>query len=435
MKINGKIELYTDFGSKDQKLVLEDNNLVVDGAGEIIVNMLTTTPSLSGVASASSILDTSNYTIQAMSFGKDKEGYKYHAHTDTWSGLDYIIGKYGYLKGTYSDPNIHPFSGAMVFVSSNNNPPGGVSSYFPSGAHYNILPSFPSPLDKKLETRSDTIYSDMLEIPASYGLGQIQILLLALGRNLNSVGVPNESKGAFSDIGAIGHNVNVLCESALASNVAAGISDGETAAGVAGLQPVWALGLLAGAYPRKFDSTKPHNGGTPAGIFDNVSQVDGNANASAVFYGGFNAASSMDINGYLGKVFNPYGVVGSGVTFSNHKQIDQSGILVSANANFSSTGEVVYQTVIGSGDLGFTNLYGGIYNIGLWALDIKSSLEAGNAPPYIFDQIDNPRQYKLFSKKSFTTNLAEIADKGTTMGTDSGIENYKDLTLIWRLYF
>jgi len=412
MKIKGKIELYTDFGSKNQKLVLEDNNLIVDGGGEIIVDMLTTTPSLSGVASASSILDTSNYTIQAMSFGKDKEGYKHHAHTDTWSGIDYLIGKdvdYG------TSAKLSPFSGAMVFVSSNTNPPGGVSSYFPSGAHYNILPSPPTPLDIKLETESNTIFSELDYVSAIYGLPNINTKY-----GLTTLeGMPNSSKSAFQLAGALGHNANVLLT-----------DDGEIVTSFA--SSVWYLGLLVGAYPKGFE-----HGGTKGGIFNNVSQLLGDDPvASSVYIGTFNSASSMDLSGYLGKVFNPYGNVGSAVTFSTDPQIDQSGILVSANSNFSSTGEVVYQTVIGSGDLGFTNLYGGIYNIGLWALDCKRTMkESSIAPPFSWDPINHGRKYKLFSKKSFTTNLAEIADKGSTGSTDGGLVHYKDLTLIWRLYF
>jgi hypothetical protein len=403
MKINGKIELYTDFGSKDQKLVLEDNNLIVDGAGEIIVDMLTTTPSLSGIPSASAVLDTSNYTIQAMTFGKDKEGYKYHAHTDTWSGIDFLLGN-NILHGTAA--KLSPFSGAMVFVSSNNNPPGGVSSYFPSGAHYNIMPSFPSPLDTKLETRSDTIFSNIETLENIYGPS-----------------LPNASKGAFSNAGSRGHNVNVLCNSEE--------DDGELQSGLTSTGAY--LGCLVGAFPRGFDA-----GGTKGGIFNNVSQLVGDDPvASSVFIGTFNSASSMDINGYVGKVFHPDGVVGSGFTFSNHKQIDQSGIVVSGAGPTQpyTIGEVIYQTVIGKGDLGFTNLYGGIYNIGLWALDTKRTIRNGYSPPFTFDQISNPREYKLFSKKSFTINIAEIADKGGTAPADSGIANYKNLTLIWRLYF
>jgi len=426
MKIRGKVEVYTDYGTEDQKLVSEDNNVIVDGAGEIIVDMLTTTPSLSGIESASSILDTSNYTIQAMSFGKDEEGYKRHAHTDTWSGIDYSFsqGASGVLLGV-GDPYL--FSGAMVFVSANNNPfeladwknlgGGGVSSYYPSGSSYNIMPRAPIPTDTKLELNSNPLWAETyLQQSNSYA---------------DPVGWTSPGFAAFgsSSINR-GHNVN-----ALLLETSAGFEPCSTATSKNDSQ---AVGLLMGAYPRGVWS-----GGTPGGIFSGVHQLttgvapDNNIYLSGIgvsgnFVSTFNTVSSMDLLGDLGQVYQASGLVGSGGWhIEEHPNIQHSGILVSANADFSSTGEVVYSTVIGSGDLGFTNFYGGIYNIGLWALDVKSTLSSGYTPPYAWVPVLNVRKYKLFSKKSFTKNLAYIEDSGA----NAGIHNYKDLTLIWRLYF
>jgi hypothetical protein len=414
MKIKGKVEVYTDYGTEDQKLVCEDNNVVVDGAGEIIVDMLTTTPSLSGIPSAAAILDTSNYTIQAMTFGKDEEGYKRHAHTDSWSGLDY-----SWSTGASGGATPVLFSGAMVFTSSNANPTGGVSSYFPSGSHYNILPRYPAPNDSKLELNSETLLNTLVTQSNTYASQYPAASATFIQNTVNTSGY-NE----------IGHNTNVLLD--------------EIAAGFApkgGTDSTLGVGLIQGAFPRGFQA-----GGTSAGIFSSVGQLStglavgvqslanlGDIGSSAVFYGNFNDTyvESMDISGYLGKVFNEYGIAGSGFTKADYPDVYSSGIVVSANVDFSSTGEVIYQTVIGAGDLGFTNFYGGIYNIGLWALDVKESLKTG-MPPYAWVPRSNTRKYKLFSKKSFTKNLAYIQDSGTT---NAGLNHYKDLTLIWRLYF
>ena len=70
--------------------------------------------------------------------------------------------------------------------------------------------------------------------------------------------------------------------------------------------------------------------------------------------------------------------------------------------------------------------------MGLWALDIRESLKTGVAPPYVWHPTQHYRKYKLFAKKSFTTKLAEIQDHSDE---DPGLQHYKDLTLIWRLYF
>ena len=388
--------------------------------------MLTTTPSLSGITSASSILDTSNYTIQAMTFGKDREGYKHHAHTDTWSGIDYSFSTGA--SGTSGASIKYQFSGAMVFVSANaidsimlvSAGTGGIaaSSYFPSGARYNILPSPPTPLDKKLELDSKTIFSD------------ISLTSNNVYSDPMRTDIADLVASSFARFENVGHNTNVLLD-----EVAAGFAPYTTLSGTSG-KLLQAQGLLQGAFPRGIQ-----HGGTSGAILTDVSQLDtgvGSTNkaVSAVsgnFVGNFNWVSSMDLSGYLGQVYNPYGVVGSGFTVADHADIQYSGIVVSANSDFSSTGEVVYQTVIGAGDLGFTNLYGGIYNIGLWALDIKESLKSG-VPPYTWNPVSNTRKYKLFSKKSFTKSITHIQDK-MPFGVNPGISNYADLTLIWRLYF
>ena len=87
--------------------------------------------------------------------------------------------------------------------------------------------------------------------------------------------------------------------------------------------------------------------------------------------------------------------------------------------------------LLGSGDVGYSNLYGGIYNMGLWTIDMDKTLKAGNTPPYSFGPLNNPRKYKLFSTKHLTKNLGFI--EGT--GTNAGSLNYTDLTIKWRLHF
>ena len=56
------------------------------------------------------------------------------------------------------------------------------------------------------------------------------------------------------------------------------------------------------------------------------------------------------------------------------------------------------------------NLYGGIYNIGLWSIDNINTIKGGAVPPYEFNHLDNPRKYKLFSRKTFNVNLTDIID-------------------------
>ena len=62
--MRGEVEIWDG-----DNLLHKEPNMLVDGAGDLLAEIMTVTPSLSGVEAASSILDASNYTIQAVSFG------------------------------------------------------------------------------------------------------------------------------------------------------------------------------------------------------------------------------------------------------------------------------------------------------------------------------------------------------------------------------
>ena len=110
--MRGEVQIW-----EGDKLIHKESNLLVNGAGEAIVDMLTVSPSLSGLPSASSLLDTSNYTIQAISFGKDASAYHENAHaipsrrnlwpTSTPSSSDQDAVNYYNLTLT-STPEISP---------------------------------------------------------------------------------------------------------------------------------------------------------------------------------------------------------------------------------------------------------------------------------------------------------------------------------------
>jgi len=113
------------------------------------------------------------------------------------------------------------------------------------------------------------------------------------------------------------------------------------------------------------------------------------------------------------------------------EQNGTGGLHVSGGVDATNSGTVEYSMLIGSGDVGYSNLYGGIYNMGLWTIDMDKTLKAGNTPPYSFGPLNNPRKYKLFSTKHLTKNLGFIEDSGTNAGS----LNYTDLTIKWRLHF
>ena len=373
----GKIEIYSNYETPNRELIYEGKNTIVDGAGEVFADIMCAHTSLSGISDLSSILDTSNYTIQAISFGKDTEGYNRHAHQ--------VTTRKGY--GAYNTAAGNGVQPRTVLIQ----PDPSVSSYDPS-SFGKLLPSFVTPRQTQLELNALT--SGTIFRPAD-----LSALL--------------ELKDDCSAITDMGHNLNTL---AYASSLQ-----------LAGSIPTLGLAGLFGCYPEGSGT-----GGTSAIVVSSESGVRiGGAGWSDVIYSGtynglFNQVSSMDTSGFVN-------FVGSS-TVDTQLAAGFSGLTVSANLtpgsqHLSSTGELAYKVVIGSGDLGLCNLYGGIYNLGLWSMDLCKALKNNN-PPFTFHPITNQKRYKLFSKKSLLDNICRTKDSAT-----AGAFNYEDLTLIWRLFF
>jgi hypothetical protein len=129
--IRGFVQVIQAAGTPDEEILFSENNMIVDGAAETIATMMTIPPDLSFVSSASSIYDTSNFTIQAVSLGKAPIQYYLNAHRLT--GPE----KYG-----------REASG-QVWVSGIG--ASGVSSYVPLP----YLPTSPSPYDSALVDFTD----------------------------------------------------------------------------------------------------------------------------------------------------------------------------------------------------------------------------------------------------------------------------------------
>ena len=81
--------------------------------------------------------------------------------------------------------------------------------------------------------------------------------------------------------------------------------------------------------------------------------------------------------------------------------------------------------MLAADDCLFANAYGGITDLGLWTIDTKKTLQAGNSAPFSFSVVNNPRQYKLFCRKGFSANI--VAANNITL--------YEDMTIKWRIHF
>jgi hypothetical protein len=338
--MRGYVEVYKDYGTPQQELVEASNNLIVDSGGEMIVDLMTLPLGGSGIASASAIYDASNYTIRAVSFGKDASAYAYNAH-----GVSPLQ-----LSGQ-SNGHIWGLVGSVV------------SSYTPT----NFLPKYPTPYDTKLEI-----------IPSSY---------LSIGSGtFDSLGNVTSALSALAELGQL---INVY-------NYYAQLYTGTQ-------QARWYL--RAGCWPRSTTNT-----------LYIINYTNSSIVATTTTSSNFNVVSSMDWRGFV-------------TTTSSTNPL--SGLVTSSTATFSSTGEIIYQITIASGDANVANMYGGITQMGLWGLNTKSMLSAGRTPPYSFHPYTNVLDYKLFSKKTFNKNIVGISDNGSS----AGLTNYSNLTIIWRIFF
>jgi hypothetical protein len=171
--------------------------MIVDGAAETIATMMTIPPDASAYGFGSSIYDTSNFTIQAISFGKAPIQYYLNAHK-----LD-GISKYG-----------REASG-QIWVSGIG--ASGTSSYVPLP----FLPTSPSPYDNYLVDLTDSeflsyISTNIADVTVStLGYTNIDGLLLSWGsfnlfplyqapENLNPVSSIESSDTHFITLGING---------------------------------------------------------------------------------------------------------------------------------------------------------------------------------------------------------------------------------------
>lgn len=113
---------------------------------------------------------------------------------------------------------------------------------------------------------------------------------------------------------------------------------------------------------------------------------------------------------------------------------DASGrLIVSANSDFSSTGELSCISIIPKPDAVVSNMYGGIFEAGLFSLDLERTLrELGTQPPYNKD-VDTGDDFKmkLIARKTFNDNIVVCRDEGS----NGGVANHDDVKIIWRLKF
>ena len=447
--MRGQLEIYDNYGEESETLLYKDSNVIVDRGGELLADVMTfPSPSLSGNSELSSLLDASNYTIQAISFGKAAKEYTRNAHQHPYNNSN--------ISSVADAQEVRAFQsasywnqGGKIVVSPWNIPAqnfytsstaSGMAVNYPGGF---ALPAYADPLDTTLEPSA--------LVPATSALSAtFPMLGIDEGQNLNML--------AYSTVLAISsltsqlpmHTSGINDDTTLSSMASAGLyyySDGSSTLATnddIANQTLHGSGVWLGCYPQSSGVVGVGNPGTSAllvsgwtgagdpeqGSWDPTEVI-----GSGIYISMFNSASSMDIYGFVGQHYCVSGNIAPNTPINPVSGLVISG--VPSTSTIADSGYVAYMVTIGSGDLGCANLYGGITTAGLWGLNICKSeqgvqypaLISPNIPPLDFHPIKNQRRYKLFSKKVFNTNIASLDPQG------SSFLSHKDLTLIWRLYF
>jgi hypothetical protein len=318
--------------------------MVMDNLGEIIAEFMTIPRALRSLDESvfpSAILDTSNYTVRAISLGKDAPSYQYHAHS---SDLSAAISSDGILRVvSYGDVTLSSYQTSAFYAKTNNK----------------LLPEFSKPDMNRLEERSTQVNY----LPSSLDLGQ----------NLNFI----PSGGASACLGCYAPDKNFK---------------------------VHILSAVVGA-------------GQP--LTDNLivsAQFNNNT--------GFNAKNTIDSRGFI-LMDVPDIYEGRDRELSEN----YGGLIMSHTTEWATpTGDlnIRYILNIDSNDFICLNIFGGIYNMGLWCYDLKAMADKGIYPPFS-EHDKEDLEYKLVARKTFTQDLTTYKDSGTS----PGILNLRDLKLIW----
>jgi len=383
--MRGKVEVFAIAADGSQTLVASESNLVVDGAGESIVDMLTVPSATLGVAPR--VMDASNWRFGALSFGPAAASFSANAYTYPEIGplRNFIIKKSddlcngttedvdSWFKQICTDKQIR-----VRWVSGTIGAAHGAtaSAYTPPYQ----LPSYPDPLDRKLE----------------------------------------DTRTAY----AIASGDGTQCFGQFENRIQ--------------FKPNDASSYFQGAYPRSATNTSAMLVSSYVGDF----QSDASANM-IVFQqstGGYNANEVMD---YRGFITTQYNATSPGHSLSRVCVSGSTPNTITGAASFVIDPRVSIFTTIESKDVWMMNLFGGLHQMGLWNMDTPKAL-LSNEVPFLTGNpsFSNPKfintgtgttsqEFKLFAKKTFTDNLTRNQDNGS----NAGLNNAVNLKIHWTLDF
>ena len=343
--MKGNVEVYGILDDGSEELILSESNLIVDGAGETIAEMMSV-PS-STLSYAPEVLDASNWNFAALTFAPAKKsfGQPFYANTSCADGsVEFLGANASYVTLDYiNDPNswlnTSPTQRVVRVVQ-----PDGAAYHLPP----NTLPSYPDPLDTDLEPEAQYEYVSVSADGQTF-----------YGHHENRIYFNGDTSswciGAFAVTGTADNIGHVLIVSSLEGDFSADKFLNCTA------------------------STTANNSNT------------------------YNGKSLIDKHGFVTlqhEVDSAYIGTNAPATFFKGTETTRS--------NQITQGFTEITTYVHGKDILMMNIYGGIHHIGLWTYDNKRCLDNTSAPYDLVPDGngDTGLRYRLFAKKTFTENLA-----------------------------
>jgi hypothetical protein len=400
--MRGKVEVFSIEDDGSCRLLHTESNLVVDGAGETIVDMLTTPSSV--LAVTPSIMDTSNWRVNAISFGTAGGNFGNNAVSSSGTCNEKLTGApASYVTlAAINDPTswVNPDRSVKVnriirALYLSGTVPGTVtaSSYTPPYK----LPSYPDPLDTKLEDVNMAYVNVSGDGTKSFGQFENRINF-----NLDDASAYTVGAFAVSWNAADGHG-NGNFWTALVSSLEGDFVADRTLNLVASAEGVGSVASFNGR------ANVDYRG------FCRVLPV----NLAAIEWRGATGWDPADSNDWRG-----YPTV--------------SGVGVQTNPiDFVTDPRIHFCVALHPDDCKMFNIYGGLHHIGLWTFDVKKCFADVTAP--VVNHLEwpldsagaNNREYRLFAKKTFTENLVRNKDNGSS----PGIQQTNNLILKWTMDF
>jgi len=412
--MRGKVEVFSIEADGTHRLVAEEPNLVVDGAGETIVDMLTT-PS-STLAISPRVMDASNWRITAMSFGPAGKNFgnnPLYKDTSCVGVAPDLIGATAYYitSAAIADPTswVNPdrTQGVNKFIRALWTWPNTGTAYEGFAPFSYIppfyLPSYPDPLDTKLEPDNTAYVNVSADGAISYGQFENRL-------NWNLTDPSSYVVGAYA-VGTTpvaGDDIKVALVSSL---------DGDFAS------DPWLHIVTSG------------NLGASADLVGNENYT---YNASGKNVDG---QGNVDARGFIRVL--PYAQAASSyaswtatpdLAWQGRAWVSGVGTQDSPEDLFatSSGPQIQVTTRIHHNDLLMFSLYGGLHQLGLWTPDVKKTLTVSQ-PSWDWKAATNPIVYKLFAKKSFTEDLTYRQDYTIGPVLYKGLDSDNSLIIKWTL--